>query len=106
MLSDTLVTNEVKVAAGTEIEFQRISSSERSTEFALIGELPGTPHRLLISHQEVGTGAQKRRRSRIGFELTKLGADGLAYVKHNAYIVLDTPVGNIATYDDSKTVVA
>jgi len=106
MLNDTLVTNEVKGTAGTEIEFQRLSTEGRSTEFAKVGELPGNFHRLIVSHQEVGTGASRRRRSRIAFELTALGADGVTPVKNSAYIVIDIPIGNLTTYDDTKTVLA
>lgn len=46
MLSNTLVTNEVKNAAGTEVEFQRISTGTRSTEFAATSETPAAPNRL------------------------------------------------------------
>jgi len=106
MLSNTLVTNEVKGTAGTEIEFQRLSTGERTTEYAKVGELPGSPHRLLISHQEVGSGIGRRRRSRIAFELTALGADTVTPVKNTAYIILDTPVGNQSTYDNAKAVIA
>jgi hypothetical protein len=106
MLSDTLVTNEVKDAAGVEIEFERISSSARSTEFAKKGELPGLPHRLTVSHQETSSGADKRRRSVVRFDVTSMGADTVTPVKTSAYAVLDIPVGNIGTYDDAKKATA
>lgn len=56
MLSNTLNTNEVKDAAGTEVEFSRISTNGRSTEYAKVGEVPNAPYRLKVSHQETGSG--------------------------------------------------
>jgi len=106
MLNNTLVTNEIKDSTGAEVEFQRLSTGERTTEFSKIGETPGAPHRLLISHQEVGTGVSRRRRSRIAFEITSLGADTVTPVKNTAYVILDTPVGNQSSYNDAKMVIA
>jgi len=106
MLSDTLVTNEVKDAAGAEIEFERMTTKDRSTEFFKKGELPGAEHRLQVSHQEVGSGINRRRRSRVGFSIISMGKDTLTPVTNSCYIVLDTPIGNQATYDDAKKVVA
>jgi len=67
MLSNTLVTNEIKDAAATEVEFQRLEQDGRATEFSKVGETPNAPYRLKVSHQEVGTGLDLRRRSRVGF---------------------------------------
>lgn len=107
MLTNALNTNEIKDAAGAEIEFQRLSSSERACEYGKITELPGYPHRLNVSHTEIGSGTSRRRRSLVKFELTAQGGvDTTQSVKTSCYCVLDIPVGNVATYNDSKTVLA
>lgn len=94
MLSNTLNTNEIKNSAGTEVEFQRLSSSERSTEFAQIGESPALPHRLRVSHTETGSGVTKRRRSLVRFDKTVMSTvDTTLPVTVSAYVVLDIPVG-------------
>lgn len=105
MLSNTLVTNEVKNAAGTEVEFNRISTADRKTEFALNGELPGLPNRLIISHQEIGSGASKRRRSLVSFRKTVAGTD-TSPVTTIANLTLDIPIGNLSTFDCPKDVLA
>jgi hypothetical protein len=105
MLSNTLVTNEIKDASAAEVEFQRISTNGRSTEYAQITETPIAPHRLKISHLESGTGAAKRRRSVVRFDKTVTGADNLP-VTISAYTVLDIPVGDVATYTETKNVLA
>jgi len=98
MLTNTLNTNEVKIAAGTEVEFTRLSIGVRSTEFALIGENPALPHRLIISHQESGVGTSRRRRSVVRFEKSIAGhIDATAVIKGSAYLVLDNPIGNVTT---------
>jgi hypothetical protein len=94
MLSNTLNTNEIKNSAGTEVEFSRLSSSDRSTLFAQITETPSLPHRLTISHQEVGTGIKRRRRGVVRFDKTVMsGVDATVPVTISAYCVLDSPIG-------------
>jgi hypothetical protein len=94
MLSNTLNTNEIKNAAGTEVEFSRIATGERSTEFSQITESPSAPHRLKVNHQEIGTGLKKRRRSVIRFDKTVISTvDSQTPVTISAYAVLDSPVG-------------
>jgi hypothetical protein len=96
MLSNTLNTNEIKNAAGTEQEFSRISSGTRQTEFALITESPSLPHRLKVSHLESGSGINKRRRSVIRFDKTVASTvDATMSVVISAYCVLDAPVGGL-----------
>jgi hypothetical protein len=98
MLSNTLVTNEIKNAAGTEEEFERLSISERSSIFARVGEVPSYPHRLDISHQELGSGLNRRRRSMLRFSKTVAGqVDATASMKSSVTVVLDVPVGNMST---------
>jgi hypothetical protein len=94
MLSNTLNTNEVKNAAGTEVEFTRLSIADRKTVFAQISESPSLPHRLTISHQEVGNGLKARRRSMVRIDITSISTvDSVTPVTTSAYTVLDAPVG-------------
>lgn len=107
MLNNTLVTNEVKNSAGTEIEFSRISTVGRSTLFAKANEVPSLPHRLTVSHQENGTGFKLRRRSLVRFDLTVISSvDNVTPVQISAYAVLDAPVGALASNAELKNVMA
>lgn len=106
-LSNTLVTNEIKNAAGTEIEFQRLTFGDGRAEFAKLAESPGFPHRMSISHQESGSGVTQRRRSVIRFDYTATGAiDSTQKVKDSCYVVLDRNIGNVTTDDNAKLVLA
>lgn len=105
MLSNTLNTNEVKNASAVEVEFNRISTAARSTEFAQIAETPNLPHRLKISHQETGSGSTTRRRSVVRFDKTVAGASGLPRTV-SAYCVLDAPVGDLGAQTEIKNVLA
>jgi hypothetical protein len=107
MLSNTLNTNEVKNAASTEVEFQRIASKDRTTEFGLISEVPSLPHRLKVSHQESGAGMKLRRRSVVRFDKTVIsGVDSVTPVTVSAYAVLDAPVGAMSANTESTNVLA
>jgi len=107
MLTNTLNTNEVKNAAGTEREFTRLSTADRATEFALIGESPAAKHRLLIKHQETGLGLKQRRRSVIRFDKESVSdVDTALTVTTSAYLVLDAPVGATLTDVQMKEVLA
>lgn len=107
MLSNTLNTNEIKNAAGTEVEFSRISTNERSTEFSQITEAPSAPHRLKIQHQEVGSGLKKRRRSVCRFDKTVVSTvDSVTPVTVSAYVVLDAPVGALIANTEMANVLA
>lgn len=107
MLSNTLNTNEIKNAAGTEQEFGRLSTSARQTEFALLTEAPSLPHRLTISHLESGVGLKKRRRSLVRFDKTVLSTvDSVTPVTVTAYAVFDFPVGAMAAITEGTNVLA
>jgi len=107
MLSNTLVTNEVKNAAGTEVEFSRISQGDRVTTYAAVGETPSSPHRLSVKHSEVGAGTDLRRRSLVRFDKTIAGqVDTTKPVVVSAYAVVDLPVGNMTAYTEATNVVA
>lgn len=107
MLSNTLNTNEIKNKAGTEVEFSRLSTNDRKTEFAQVAETPALPHRLNIAHQETGTGIKQRRRSLVRFDKTVAsGVDATVPVVCSAYLVVDAPVGALTTMDEPKNVLA
>lgn len=107
MLNNTLNTNEVKNAAGAEREFTRLSVSDRATEFALISEVPSSPHRLKISHQETGSGIKLRRRSVIRFDKTSTSdVDTVTPVTTSCYCVLDAPIGATLTSAQAAEVLA
>lgn len=107
MLSNTLNTNEIKDAGGVECEFQRLSTSDRKTEFALITESPSLPFRFVISHQETGSGLTKRRRSLVRFDKTVAGTvDTTKTCNVSAYCVLDAPIGALISNAEFKAVLA
>lgn len=108
-LSNTLVTNEIKNAAGTEVEFSRLGDgpTARSTVFAQVNEAPALPHRLNIAHVEQGTGLKKRRRSVIRFDKTVVSTvDNTTPVTVSAYTVLDAPVGAMTLSTEFSNVIA
>jgi hypothetical protein len=107
MLTNTLNTNEIKNAAGSEEEFTRLSTEGRSTTFARINEQPSYPHRLIISHVETGSGLTRRRRSVVRFDKTVVGqVDATETMRASAYLVLDSPIGNQTTTALSADVIA
>lgn len=107
MLSNTLNTNEIKNSAGTEVEFSRLSTSDRSTVFSQIAETPSAPHRLSISHAEIGAGMKKRRRSVVRFDKTSIsGVDSITPITNSAYLVIDSPVGAMTSTAELAHVIA
>jgi hypothetical protein len=107
MLSNSLNTNEIKNAAGTEVEFSRISTSQRETVFSQVGETPSLPHRLTIKHSESGKDMKLRRRSLVRFDKTVIsGVDSVTPITISAYAVLDIPVGAMAAITEGTNVVA
>lgn len=105
MLPSNLTTNEVKNSAGTEVEFNRLSTADRSVVFAQVGEAPNAPHRLKVEHQENGVGSKRVRRSLVRVDKTVSGADGTPVV-FSSYMVVVSPVGNIASLAEAKNVTA
>lgn len=107
MLANTLNTNEVKNSAGTEVEFSRLSTSDRQTEFSQIAEAPSAPHRLKISHLETGSGINQRRRSLVRFDKTVASTvDATKLVTVSAYAVLDAPIGALVANTEMANVIA
>jgi len=107
MLNNTLNTNEVKDSAGVEVEFTRLSTADRSTEFAKVGESPAYEHRLKVSHQETGSGLTKRRRSVVRIDKQVASTvDTTKTVTCSAYLVLDSPIGGLAAGTEFANVLA
>lgn len=105
MLSNTLVTNEVKDRAGVEVEFERISMNGQQTIYRKVGESAGLPHRMTVSHVHVGKGPTAARRSMVRFDKTSENTAGDKVVS-SAYVVLSFPEGVADNYDDAKDALA
>jgi hypothetical protein len=89
------VTNEIKDAAGTEVEYALLSTNGSKSILKKVGESPAYSDRLTLSHQETGTGLAKRRRSLVRFDLYAAGqVDATVPAGASAYLVLDIPIGN------------
>lgn len=98
MLANLLNTNEVKDRLGAEKEFSRISSNNRETEFALVGEIPSQPTRLYVKHAESGSGMKRRRQSVVMFRKTQISdVDNVTPCTGGALVKLDLPVGAMAS---------
>jgi hypothetical protein len=107
MLANTLNTNEIKNSAGTEVEFSRIATGDRQTEYAQITEAPSAPHRLVVKHLESGKGINLRRRSLVRFDKTvQSTVDATLPVVISAYVVLDSPVGALTANTEPTNVIA
>jgi len=105
MLPTNLTTNEVKNAAGTEVEFLRWRASERTVEFQKSGEAPNAENHLKVSHQEIGSGVDARRRSAVIGNQQIIGVSG-AQREIKVSIVYDIPVGDVADYTAVNTLAA
>lgn len=105
MLPTNLTTNEVKNAAGTEVEFNRLATLDRSVTFAQVGESPNLEHRLKVSHLETGSGSETTRRSMVRFDKTVTGVSGKPRVI-SFYAVASVPIGDIANYTEASNVSA
>lgn len=94
MLSDTLTTNEVKISAGTEIEYERIETNGRTTTFAKVNEDFAYPDRLKIQHRESGKGIETVRNSNFTFtEMVACSSGAVRPVKLS--VSLQIPVGDL-----------
>jgi len=98
MLPANLNTNEVKDAAGTEVEFTHQSEQGRKRVFQKIGELYAYPQHIIIQHDEKGVGVKKVRRSNLSIQITELsGVDSLTPITPFISLTLSLPVGLMAT---------
>lgn len=106
MLSNTLNTNEVKNAAGTEVEFHSLQSLGRTHEYAQINETYNRKHRLLVSHRETGVGALLVRNSAVIVTKTVTADDGVTAVTIKGTQSMTIPVGRLASNTEAKNVLA
>jgi hypothetical protein len=107
MLPNTLNTNEIKNAAGTEVEFSRLQTEGRELIFNQVGESPNLKHRLTISHREVGAGVSRKRQSRIQFLKQVQGEVDTTRVENIiANLALTVPVGQLTTLADVTDLLA
>jgi hypothetical protein len=106
MLSDTLTTNEVKNAAGAEVEFL-VSSQEgrKKIWYASSVTNPQLPHLLTIQHSESGTGVNKVRRSNIRVDISAAGVS-TAVRTSTASLTLSIPIGDISSLATVKDALA
>jgi hypothetical protein len=105
MLPTTLNTNEVKDTVNAELEFERKSTEGSKLVFAKIAETPNQPYRISVSHVEVGSGANLRRRSLYRVDKSVAGVSLLPRTV-SAYVVLDAPVGDLSATTELKNVIA
>lgn len=104
-----LTTNQVKDAAGVEVEFARrsIASGTLPSEFRAVAEAPAYKQQMLVSHQESGSGIDKRRRSVIRFNLESASElDATVTASDSCYVVLDAAIGKHNTTAAQKKVLA
>jgi hypothetical protein len=107
MLSNNLNTNEIKNAAGVEVEFQHLSTEGRTRLFAQINESPSLQHRLKISHIESGSGIKLVRRSMHRFDKTVVSTvDLVTPVTISVYTVAVFPVGALLVGTEMANVIA
>lgn len=107
MLSNTLNNNEIKNAAGAEVEFEHKTGGDNFRVFMQINEPPADPHRLTIKHQESGTGINQRRRSVVRFDKQVMSTvDTTKPVTISAYCVLDAPTGALLANTEMSNVLA
>jgi hypothetical protein len=107
MLADLLNTNQIKNAAGTELEFTRLSTNGRATEYGLITESPALPKRIKIQHLETGSGIRRVRRSNLRGDFTVLSSvDSITPVVCTASLVVVIPVGALTANTEAANVLA
>lgn len=107
MLSNNLNTNEVKNAAGVEVEFVHNQQDGRKRVFQQVAEAPSLPHRLTINHSETGSGLKLRRRSMNRIDKTVISTvDSVTPVTISFIAILDSPVGALLTNAEMKNVLA
>lgn len=106
-LSNTLNTNEIKNSAGTGIAFQHLEQAGRKHVFAQTGEAPALQHRLTVSHVEIGSGINLRRRSMVRIDKDVMSTvDTTKKVTISSYNVTDSPVGALLAFTEVTNVVA
>jgi hypothetical protein len=108
MLSNLLTTNEIRNAAGTEVEFSRRGDyGPFGVEYFATSQGPSTPHTMRISHALSGSLLKARQRSVIRFDKrVQSTVDLITPVTISAYAVLDSPVGGLLANTEPTNVLA
>jgi len=102
-LSDNLNTNELKNAAGVEVEFTRFGGEGRTRLWQPVSVIPALPQILTVQHREIGAGFDRRRQSNITLYISTVGTkDATKIVKNKVSVSCDVPVGNINDFSDIK----
>jgi len=107
MLSNNLNTNEVRNAAGSEVEFTHQSQDKRQHIWQKIGQSPALTNLISINHTEMGEGFKARRRSNCRVDLKVLSTvDNVTPVTVSFYIVGDIPVGALTSISPAADALA
>lgn len=101
MLPTSLLTNEVKDRAGTEVEFEHRKLEGREHIYIRKGGSPSLPTFLKVGHQETGTGSGAMQRSRVGIDMDVVGKSGKT-CKISVYKTWVIPTGELDDLDDVK----
>lgn len=100
-----LNTNEVKNAAGTEVEFTRSGGQGMTVEYTQINAPPNRDHLIRLANQVLGTGEEERRRSNLKITKEVTGVSGKVRTIIWS-LTMDIPIGDIADYTEPKNVMA
>jgi hypothetical protein len=107
MLPQNLTTNEVKIAAGTEIEFLHLQQVGRKKEYQQSAEPYARPHRIVVQHEETGEGVNRQRRSNVNVVKNVISdVDNLTIVPIRVSMTLQVPIGRLVATTEVKNVVA
>lgn len=109
-LPQNLTSNEVKSAAGAEVEFTRsggLPSNPNSVRFIYAGASPAYPISMYVAHQETGSGLTLVRKSVVSFDRTIAGQiDTTKQAKIRMYGVLINPIGQLSSLTAPTEVMA
>lgn len=106
--ADTLNTNQIRNAAGAEVEFQHLLTGPgRVKVYAQTGETPSLRHRFTIQHREVGTGLRTVRQSNLKIDkdvVSQVNAVDTARI--TVSLRLDAPIGHLTSTTELANVLA
>lgn len=106
-LPNSLVTNEVKNAAGVEVEFLHFEQVGRKKVYAKSGEVPSRPHKITLQHEETGVGASRQRRSNVNtLNSVVSDVDNLTVVPIRISTTIQVPVGMLVALTEVKNTIA
>jgi hypothetical protein len=109
-LPQNLNTNEIKSAAGAEVEFTRsggLPNKPNSVRFIYAGASPAYPITMYVSHEETGSGLTLVRKSLVSFDRTIAGQiDITKQARIRMYGVLINPIGQLSSLTAPTEVMA